>query len=60
MHCRHKGFHTIRSRYDQSTGVLVFVWTCEHCGERLREATRLEYRPAFDPRGNDRYIAASR
>ena len=58
MACRHKGFHAIRTVYDRSSGVLVYFWTCEDCGKRLGDAAREEYRPAFDPRGNQRHLAA--
>jgi hypothetical protein len=54
MKCRHNGFHSIRSEYDQRSGVLVYLWTCEGCGERLKEAHRLKYRPRYDPRGNEK------
>jgi hypothetical protein len=40
--------------------MLVYHWTCEGCGKRLREAGRQEYRPQFDPRGNERYVTATR
>jgi hypothetical protein len=38
--------------------VLVYHWTCERCGARLSEAGREPYRPAFDPRGNERFVRA--
>jgi hypothetical protein len=60
MSCRHDGFHTIGSQYDLRSGVLIYVWTCERCGERLKEAQRLKYRPSFDPHGNKRHLALSR
>jgi hypothetical protein len=56
MVCQHDGFHAIRTTYDRATGVLVYFWTCERCGRRLGEARREEYRPAFDPRGNRRFL----
>ena len=58
MRCVHDEFHGIRSAYDRRRGLLVYYWTCERCGKRLHEVRREEYRPAFDPRGNDPYIAA--
>jgi hypothetical protein len=58
MSCHHDGFHGIGTAYDQRRGVLVFYWTCERCGTRLREARRDEYRPSFDPHGNDRFRAS--
>jgi hypothetical protein len=60
MACEHDGFHGIRSSYDHQLGLLVFFWTCERCGVRLREVRREEYRPHFDPRGTDRSLTASR
>jgi hypothetical protein len=57
MACRHNGFHDIRTAYDRRSGVLVFHWTCERCGELLTEARREPYRPAFDPRGNDPFVS---
>jgi hypothetical protein len=55
MACRHTGFHDICTAYDRRSGVLVFHWTCERCGARLTEARREQYRPAFDPSGNERF-----
>jgi hypothetical protein len=57
MACSHQGFHSVRSAYDRRHGVLVYFWTCERCGARLDEARREDYRPAFDPHGNDRFLA---
>ena len=34
----------------------MYYWICERCGARLHEATRQEYRPHFDPHGNDQYL----
>jgi hypothetical protein len=59
MDCAHKGFHGIRSTYDHQRGLLVFFWTCERCGVRLRELHREEYRPRFDPTGGDRQLGAA-
>jgi C4-type Zn-finger protein len=53
MECTHDGFHAIHSEYDHVQGVLVYVWICERCGRRLREARRVQYRPSFHPRGSD-------
>ncbi|HEX2416409.1 MAG TPA: hypothetical protein VHJ37_14455 [Thermoleophilaceae bacterium] len=57
MKCSHTGYRTIRSRYDRARGVLTYFWTCERCGAQLHEARRDDYRPSFDPRGNDPYLA---
>ena len=56
MFCRHAGYHTIQGTYERSTGTLVYLWTCESCGKRLGEAARHEYRPQFDPHGNERFL----
>jgi hypothetical protein len=54
MACSHDTYRTFDSHYDLRRGLLVYYWRCESCGTRLEEATRLEYRPSFDPRGNDK------
>jgi hypothetical protein len=53
MRCAHDGFHAILSVYDRNRGVLLYFWICERCGARLGEAGSKEYRPSFDPRGNE-------
>lgn len=58
MTCRHDGYHSVRSLYDRDRGLLVYFWTCERCGVRLDEVCREDYRPAYDPRGNERVFAA--
>jgi hypothetical protein len=58
MACSHDGFHAIRTAYDRRRELLVFHWTCERCGARLREARRERYRPSFDPRGNEPFVGA--
>jgi hypothetical protein len=58
MACLHDGFHGISSWYDRRRGVLVYYWTCERCGARLREALREEYRPTYDPHGPRRFLAS--
>ena len=55
MACSHNGYHGIGTAYDRARGLLVYFWTCERCGERLREARREDYRPAYNPSGNDRF-----
>lgn len=59
MNCVHDGYRTIRSEYDHGRALLVYFWTCERCGSRLGVARRDEYRPAYDPHGNDRFVAAA-
>ena len=56
MACDHDQFHSIQTAYDRASGILVYFWTCERCGERLREARREEYRPTFDPEGNQAFL----
>ena len=58
--CSHDGFHSVRSDYDRRQGILRFHWTCDDCGARLAEAHRSEYRPSFEPLGNERHSSASR
>jgi uncharacterized protein with PIN domain len=58
MACTHDGFHGIHTAYDHRRGLLRFFWRCELCGARLRELHREEYRPRFDPRGNERYATS--
>jgi hypothetical protein len=58
--CAHDGFHEIRSSYDRERGELAFLLACERCGATLREVRRQSYRPIFNPRGNDGYLAAAR
>jgi hypothetical protein len=55
MSCAHDGFRGINTSYDQRRGVLVYFWTCERCGQRMGEARREQYRPAFDPQGHTRF-----
>jgi hypothetical protein len=59
MTCRHQGFRAVSSSYDRTRGLLVYFWTCERCGARLNEAGRTEYRPRFDPQGNQRFLASA-
>jgi hypothetical protein len=59
MSCPHDGFRGIGTKYDRRRSVLVYFWTCERCGERLDEARREEYRPAFDPTGHSRIQPSS-
>ena len=54
MTCAHDSYRTFDSHYDFRRGVLVYYWRCESCQARLEEATRLDYRPSFDPGGNDK------
>jgi phage terminase large subunit GpA-like protein len=56
MACSHDGYHGISTAYDRANGLLRYYWTCEQCGTKLREARSEEYRPSFDPHGNDRFV----
>jgi hypothetical protein len=56
MACEHEGLRDISTSYDRDRGLLVYYWTCEGCGERLEDTRLEEYRPRFDPRGNDAYL----
>jgi hypothetical protein len=58
--CTHSGLRGFCTDYDRHLGVMVYFWTCEGCGALLDEARREEYRPSFDPRGNDPYLSAAR
>ena len=60
MHgCQHDGFHTGEGRYDAASQTLRYIVTCDGCGVELREVTVERYRPTYDPRGNDAYLAAA-
>jgi hypothetical protein len=59
MNCTHDGFHSGQGRYSQETGRLRYVVICDDCKAELREVTELDYRPEFDPNGNDEYLRAA-
>jgi hypothetical protein len=48
--CRHDGFHTAASHYNHRSGVMRFMLVCDACGAKVKDVTRVEYRPHFDPR----------
>ena len=52
-HCTHDGFHSGQGRYDHDSQRLRYVVVCDTCQAELREVHAQEYRPDFDPRGND-------
>lgn len=56
MTCQHSGFHSTSSSYDRARKRLVYFARCDRCGARLKDLYTVEYRPNFDPRGNDRYL----
>jgi hypothetical protein len=57
MECRHNGFRSVSSSYSGHAGLLVYYWVCDRCGARLDEIQRERYRPAYDPHGNDPFLA---
>ena len=57
--CQHDGFHSGQGRYVPETGSIRYVMVCDLCRTELREVEVLEYRPAYDPGGNDAYLRAS-
>ena len=59
MDCAHDGFHSVSSEYDREQGILRYFRSCDDCGRRLAEVYREEYRPVYDPNGNDPHISPS-
>lgn len=57
--CKHDALHSITTEYDHAQQILVYYRKCEDCGRRLGDVTRLEYRPDFNPSGNDGYLKAA-
>jgi hypothetical protein len=57
--CKHDTLHSITSEYDHKRKVLTYYRKCEDCGLRLGDVARLEYRPDFDPGGNEDYLSAA-
>jgi hypothetical protein len=56
MTCTHEGFHSGLGRYSPDTSVLRYVVVCDECQQEMREVAVHEYRPQFDPGGNDEYL----
>jgi hypothetical protein len=54
--CKHDGFHTGQGRYSPDSGQIRYVMICDECQQELAEVHRLEYRPSFDPHGNDSFL----
>lgn len=54
--CKHDGYHSRQGRYSRDTGRLRYVAICDACEAELSEVTAIEYRPQYDPNGNDRYL----
>jgi hypothetical protein len=57
--CEHEGFHSGEGRYDAKSRTLRYVVVCDTCHAEIREVSVERYAPAFDPRGNDTYLAAA-
>jgi hypothetical protein len=53
---KHDGYHSGQGRYSRDTGRLRYVAICDDCAAELREVTTIDYRPRYDPNGNDRYL----
>ena len=56
MTCPHDDFRSISSQYDRAAKLLVYFSLCDTCGARLEDVHSVEYRPNFDPHGNDRFL----
>ena len=54
--CSHDGFHSGQGRYSPDEGLLRYVVVCDECEQELREVQAQEYRPQFNPHGNDPYL----
>ena len=59
MDCEHDGYHTGQGRYSHETGRLHYVVVCDDCQAELREVSVVEYRPVYDPHGNDTFRTAA-
>jgi hypothetical protein len=57
--CNHETLHSITTEYDRDRGVLVYYRECEDCGSRLSDVARVDYRPEFNPAGNEEYLTAA-
>jgi len=57
MTCKHDGFQSGQSRYQPAEGVLRYVMVCDECGSEISDMASETYRPAFDPAGNDPFLA---
>jgi hypothetical protein len=51
--CSHDGFHSGLGRYSPDTQQLRYVVVCDDCQQELREVLVQEYRPQFEPNGNE-------
>ena len=51
--------HHITTEYDRKRQILVYYRTCEDCGIRLSDVARVDYRPDFNPVGNEPYLTAA-
>ena len=57
--CTHDTFHSGVGRYTPETGRLRYVMVCEACEAEVAEVHVEQYRPAFDPAGNEPYLRAA-
>jgi hypothetical protein len=57
--CEHDGFHSGEGRYDQDSKRLRYIVVCDACQAELREVHVQDYRPEFNPRGNDGFSKAA-
>jgi hypothetical protein len=57
--CDHNTLHSITTEYDRKRAVLVYYRQCEECGRRLDDVIRVDYRPDFNPAGNEPYLEAA-
>jgi hypothetical protein len=55
--CPHDGFHSGLGRYSRESSTLRYVVVCDDCQQELREVDVHEYRPQYDPAGNDPYVS---
>ncbi len=56
MACTHDGFHSGQGRYSHATQTLRYVLVCDDCHQELAQIHAEEYRPNYDPRGNDTFL----
>ena len=56
--CEHQGLHSPIAHYERARGEIRYVTVCDGCGSEVREVHRESYAPAFDPAGNDAYLAS--
>lgn len=57
--CKHDGFHSGQGRYSPVSGELRYVMVCDECQQELAEIQTEQYRPSYDPNGNDAFLDAA-